>query len=206
MGCEKAISGRTVRIRRAEADDSAFLAQAALDCSHGVMDFLWRAMAWPGTSPLDFLTGAFAGGEGPVSYKNCLVAEFGGALVGMAQGAQLPPLDPEEPLAHPVMTPYAVLQQDDSLHWTAFAVVPEYRGCGIGSALLSAMDARAHGENLSRLTMIVFEENDRAVTLYRRFGYAVVDRHPLVVVPGMQYCSGDALLMEKIIDKKSIIN
>lgn len=209
MGCEKVIlpnSERSVRVRWAKADDSAFLAQAALDCSHGVTDFLWREMAWPGKTAHDFLTDIFAGADGPISYQNCLIAELDGKAVGMVQGAQLPlPPTDSQPL-HPVLEPFEVLQQHDSLHWMAFAVVPEHRACGVGHVLMSAMDARARREGFLRLTLIVFEENYRAVALYRRAGYAVIDRHALVLVPGMKYCNGDILLMEKIIDSKSIIN
>jgi RimJ/RimL family protein N-acetyltransferase len=51
------------------------------------------------------------------------------------------------------------------------AVAREWRGRGVGGALLAAaVDwARAHG--LHKLTLGVFPHNERAIGLYRRFGF-----------------------------------
>ncbi len=50
-------------------------------------------------------------------------------------------------------------------------VAQEWRGRGVGSALLEAAieSARAHG--LHKLSLSVFAHNDRAIALYRKFGF-----------------------------------
>jgi ribosomal protein S18 acetylase RimI-like enzyme len=51
------------------------------------------------------------------------------------------------------------------------AVVPEYRGKGVGPALLQAVEDHARRERCCKLTLEVQDDNTRARTLYRRFGF-----------------------------------
>ncbi len=50
-------------------------------------------------------------------------------------------------------------------------VAQEWRGRGVGSALLASAieSARAHG--LHKVSLSVFAHNDRAIALYRKFGF-----------------------------------
>lgn len=52
------------------------------------------------------------------------------------------------------------------------AVLPEWRGRGIGGALLAAAEERARGRGCCKLTLEVQEDNGRAVSLYERFGFS----------------------------------
>lgn len=52
------------------------------------------------------------------------------------------------------------------------AVLPAYRGRGIGRALLGAAEERARRAGCCRLTLEVLENNERARGLYRSFGFA----------------------------------
>ena len=51
------------------------------------------------------------------------------------------------------------------------AVIPKYRGRGIGRALLSAAEARAKSRGCCKLTLEVQDGNARARALYERFGF-----------------------------------
>ncbi|MCH8568873.1 MAG: GNAT family N-acetyltransferase [Balneolales bacterium] len=51
------------------------------------------------------------------------------------------------------------------------AVVPEYRGRGIGKLLLEAVEAKAEQMGCCKITLEVREDN-RAQKLYREFGFA----------------------------------
>jgi ribosomal protein S18 acetylase RimI-like enzyme len=51
------------------------------------------------------------------------------------------------------------------------AVVPEYRGRGIGRALLSAAETRARENGCCKLTLEVQDDNRPARSLYQRFGF-----------------------------------
>jgi RimJ/RimL family protein N-acetyltransferase len=56
-------------------------------------------------------------------------------------------------------------------------VAADWRGRGVGGALVEAAIewARAHG--LHKLTLSVFPHNDAAIALYRKFGFAEEGRH-----------------------------
>lgn len=52
------------------------------------------------------------------------------------------------------------------------AVVPEFRGKGIGRALLTEAEARARERGCCKLTLEVQDDNRRARGLYESFGFA----------------------------------
>jgi ribosomal protein S18 acetylase RimI-like enzyme len=51
------------------------------------------------------------------------------------------------------------------------AVAREWRGLGVGSALLAAAVERARAHGLHKLSLAVFPHNEAAIALYRRFGF-----------------------------------
>jgi len=58
----------------------------------------------------------------------------------------------------------------EGVAWIAtLAVLPEYRGRGIGAALLQACEAQIP---VSRIRLCVRPSNEGAIRLYERFGYA----------------------------------
>jgi ribosomal protein S18 acetylase RimI-like enzyme len=50
-------------------------------------------------------------------------------------------------------------------------VKPQYRGCGVGRALMAGIDAWARENGLDRLDLTVVTDNYAALSLYRSFGY-----------------------------------
>ena len=50
-------------------------------------------------------------------------------------------------------------------------VLAEYRGCGVGRALLSAIEAKARSLGCCKLTLEVRVDNVPARNLYRKFGF-----------------------------------
>ena len=51
------------------------------------------------------------------------------------------------------------------------AVLPQYRGKGVGQALLAAVEEHARRKGCCKLTLEVLDDNTRAQSLYRRFGF-----------------------------------
>lgn len=51
------------------------------------------------------------------------------------------------------------------------AVIPEYRGQGVGRTLLERVEARGRELGCCKLTLEVREDNDRAQRLYQKFGF-----------------------------------
>ena len=56
-------------------------------------------------------------------------------------------------------------------HVTQVCVLPEYRGTGIGEALLAATELNLRKRNFCMLSLTVTEANARAVGLYRRLNF-----------------------------------
>ena len=53
----------------------------------------------------------------------------------------------------------------------AMGVAPQWRGRGVGSALLAAAIVWARERGLHKLTLSVFPHNAAAIALYRKFGF-----------------------------------
>ncbi len=59
----------------------------------------------------------------------------------------------------------------DEGYITNIAVLPEYRQLGIATALLTRLDGLAKLENLSFISLEVRKSNQKAISLYEKFGY-----------------------------------
>jgi ribosomal protein S18 acetylase RimI-like enzyme len=78
----------------------------------------------------------------------------------------------------------------EGMAWIAtVAVLPEFRGRGIGAALLQACEARI---SVNRIRLCVRPSNDVAIRLYERFGYTRVGEWTKYYQDGES-----ALVMEK---------
>jgi len=96
----------------------------------------------------------------------------------------------------PVLAPYNALEEDDSDYICGMALFPPYRGQGLGARFLDLAENQGRERKLTRLSLIVFEQNAEAKKLYERHGYREMARHPVVPHPLIRN-SGDALLMVK---------
>jgi len=83
-----------------------------------------------------------------------LVAERDGAPVGLARGV---------PAGDGVVELHSV--------W----VHPDARGCGVGARLVEAVETWARGRGARTLRLGVLADNDGAVALYRRLGFAATE-------------------------------
>lgn len=182
-------------LRRACREDAPAIAELYRFSSGGVADYVWQKLAVPGEAPIDVGAQRYAREGTGFSYENCLVADDDGATIGMINAfAIAEPTDPAALEEDPVLRPYAELEAVDSLYVSGVALLPSYRGQGIGTRMMLAMRERARGEGLARLSLIAFAQNPASIRLYERLGYAVVDRRAVVPHPLIHY-TGEALLM-----------
>jgi len=75
------------------------------------------------------------------------------------------------------------------------AVLPSAQGRGVGGLLLTAALEAAAGTEAERMLLEVGDRNDPAIALYRRHGFAVIDRRRRYYVDG-----SDALVMSRSLD------
>ena len=181
--------------RRGEARIAARLLQIAAD---GMADYTWSTIAEPGDDLLDVGEARLARMGAPISFENATFAETDGLPAGMMLGFPIP--DGEAPVApadaDPVLAPLIELEQPNSFYICALAVFEKRRGQGIGSILLRDAERKALAYGHDTISLIVFEQNVGALSLYERTGYVEVARRPLVPHPLLRF-TGDALLVAK---------
>lgn len=200
--------------RRARKDDAPRIAELFRLSSGGVADYVWSTMSvdYPGLTTLEIGARRYARDDIVFSYKNCVVAEVDGEVVGMLvaflmeaddgegdgdhepggqQGNEEASADPGEP---DVLAPYGELEVPGSFYICGMALLPGYRNRGLGTRFLAIARALAREQGCRELSLIAFAQNTGAVALYERNGFTVTDRRPVVPHPLIQY-TGDALLM-----------
>jgi ribosomal protein S18 acetylase RimI-like enzyme len=91
------------------------------------------------------------------------------------------------------------IRDGNNLGWiTTLAVLPEYQGRGIGSALLEECEKQIDTPVI-RLNVRI--SNHSAIRLYRRFGYEQVS-----IWPGYYHDGEDAFILEKKVYRKGYNN
>lgn len=199
-------------IRPARKDDCGAIAGLYSISSDGVADYIWSRLAAPGEELRDVGRRRYEREDTSFSYRNCQVVESAEGVVGMlvafpAEAGEEPgagddsrpggdddagPGEPEDP----VLAPFAALEDPGSYYICGVALLPGYRGRGLGSRLMALAEEDAVARGLDRTSLIVFEENAGALRLYRRLGYDEVAR-ARVVPHRLIRVRGDALLMVK---------
>lgn len=116
------------------------------------------------------------------SYRNALVAEVDGSVIGAIigyDGARLEELrKPLFELMRDKLGNVPTVEDETSageFYIDSLAVLPQWRGHGVGRALLSAARDRAFAAGHDRVGLIVDFENPRAEALYRSLGFERVN-------------------------------
>lgn len=184
--------------RPAEKGESRTIARLYSMSSDGVADYLWTTLAGVGEDILDVGERRYSREDTPFSYKNCVVAESGGRVAGMIAAFPMPEPGEKGPRAEldPILAPYGRLEQYNSYYIAGMAVLPEYRGLGIGTKFLEIATDKALRMEFRMLSLIVFEQNEGAKRLYERHGFYEIAREEVVPHELIQY-TGYALLMVK---------
>ncbi len=187
-----------VTFRPAKKDECRTIARLYSISSDGLADYIWTKLAGPGEDILDVGEKRYSNEDLIFSYKNCLVAEYGGEIIGML--VAFPMHLPENPGTaaerDPVLKPYTILEKDNSCYIMGVAVFPEYRGKGLGNKFLDLAAGKALEYGLPQLSLIVFEQNEGAKRLYERHGFYEIMREKIVPHALIRH-TGYALLMVK---------
>jgi len=191
--------GRASRatFRAAVGGDCRRIAELVRIASGGVTDYVWSTLApeYPGLALIEIGAIRYSGEESVFSYKNCVVAEHDGEVIGLLLGF---PVEVEQGASSgepvdPVLEPYS-MEIPGSFYICSLAVLPEFRGLGLGTKMLDIAREQARESGLDTLSLLVFEQNEGAFRLYEREGFEVVDRARVVPHELIHY-TGDVLLM-----------
>lgn len=194
-------------IRPAMPDDAEDLARLIDIAGEGIPSWLWSQTATEGQSPLDVGIARAQRTNGGFSYRNALVAERDGQILGMvlAYPIDKAPQDDPDDLPPPI-APFVALEARSVGTWlvNALAVYAQARGDGIGTARLAEVETRAHQAGYPALSIQVYGQNHGAVRLYQRLGFRVVGHVPVRLHPCQPYYTGDVLALIKDVDGRDV--
>ncbi len=184
--------------RKSDASDLAVLLDSA---GRGLVAWLWTTLRAPGQSILDVgRQRIVASTNSPSYFPNWTVAEIDEEVVGGLTGFVVPETGksrdvPDLPEA---FAPYLELEALAAATWElmAISVFPEYRGLGLGAALLVEASNLARRSGVRQMSLLVESDNSGAVRFYGRSGFREMARRPFVPFPGSTD-QGDWILMVK---------
>jgi ribosomal protein S18 acetylase RimI-like enzyme len=182
-----------VCIRPAAKSDCRLIAELYRVASEGISDYIWTKLAGPGEDLLDVGQRRYERDDSVFSYRSTSIVECDSTRAGMLVAFPTS-IDENYVEEDPVLAPYSKLEEPDSFYICAMAVLPDYRGQGIGHQLLDLAAIKARELGLRKLSLIVFEENAGAKRLYEKTGFNDIAREP-IEPHALIHHGGDALLM-----------
>jgi ribosomal protein S18 acetylase RimI-like enzyme len=173
----------TPHFRRATPEDAGTLAEFVEFASEGLALHLWTKIAGPGRDPWSIGRERVLSGAVGLSFQNAVLAELSGRPAAGLISYALP--DTPEPTTDKLpamLVPLHELTNRVPGTWYVhgLAASPEYRGRGLGSALLTMADDLAASARKAGLSLIVSDTNGGARELYERCGYREVARCKMV--------------------------
>lgn len=169
--------------RAGRLEDAALLAELVNYAGEGLPLYLWSKMATSDQDGWDVGRARAARETGAFSYRNAAMIESSGTAVGCLVGYAIP--EEAEPIPDDMPAMFRPLQELENLapgtwYVNVLAVVPEHRGKGLGSKLLSLAEKMAEDAGHPGMSIIVSDANVGARRLYQRTGYAEVATRPMV--------------------------
>jgi len=193
-------------LRDAKRGDAPEMARLVEIASGGFIDFLFHDLI-PGMSSLKMVELGLASDEDPHTWRNAIVAEIGGKVIGISLSypssyhritPEMERFIPAERLDH--VRKYYGARVRDSWLLESLAVFPEYHKRGVGSRLIALTKSRAKDRGYPSLSLLVYTDNMAAQRLYSRHGFLVVQQ---VELESHKYIphEGGCLLMKCSLEK-----
>jgi ribosomal protein S18 acetylase RimI-like enzyme len=188
----------------ADCSDLAILLDAA---SRRIVSWIWSGMAEPGQSWFEVGRERIRNNADSTSYyKNWLVVQKGDRVAGAMYGFLIekpyvmPDLSEVPKAIHPLIELDQVAQ--GTWYLQVAAVFPEYRGQGLGTAILNHAESLATDRGATQISLAVEGDNIRAHQLYLRHGFREWATRPFVPFPGSDD-TADWILMVKDLEGHS---
>jgi GNAT superfamily N-acetyltransferase len=187
-------------LRPATIADASALAVLVDIAGEGMPAYMWSTLAAPGQSLLEIGRERAQRDTGGFSWRNAVVAELDGEVAAGLVGYLLDdPYDLSVLAETPeIVQPLVKLEAQAPGSWyvNVLATFPEFRGLGIGTALLEIAESNGSEAGAPALSVIVGSWNEEATRLYGRAGYEAVASEPAIPFPGRPH-EGDWVLMAK---------
>ena len=164
-------------LRPAERNEAAELAILIDIASHGFASWLWYGgvLSKSAESAFEHGRNMLRQDSGLGTWRDAVVAVVDDEIAGLSVSYGIDASIGEIEAKHPVLVPLLALQSRVIGHWfiDSLGVYRNYRGTGIGRALLEHEFTRAGGAPVSLITE---SHNDKAQALYRMNGFEEVAR------------------------------
>lgn len=172
-----------MQIRAATVADAEHLVRFVNMAADDLPLHFWKKTVGPAGDPLAYGRERAARESGNFSYRNAWIAEVEGqvvaCLLGYTAEEEPSPIDPDTP---PVFVPLLELEAMAPGSWylNVLASYAEFRGRGIGSALLAQAEAVARGAGCRSISLIAADTHLDALRLYAAKGFREAARRPVV--------------------------
>ncbi|MCR4667422.1 MAG: GNAT family N-acetyltransferase [Desulfovibrio sp.] len=183
--------------RLASPEDASLLAKIVITVSGGVVEALLDGLL-PAVSGEQVLTMVLRDASSHYSYKNCVLAEQGGEIVGLlfaypASFQKIPPLMKTMIPAKRLQPLIDILTAhvEHSLHINTFWVDAQLRGSGLSDSLMEYAGDLARDMNLSKIGLFAWRDNARALAFYARHGFTCVREVDIPPTFSEQHGHGD---------------
>ena len=172
----------SIQYRTGRKADCARIAQLINIASGGVIAYMFNGLV-PNQAPTEIIAHNLKQDREPYSYKNVIVAEDGGEIVGMALSFpadyhqiidEMRQFFPKERLAH--LQYFYAARVENSLFLDALCVDEAFRRKGIGGQLIVLTKQKARRSGYDWLSLIVFTDNHAAKRAYYKSGFEVVEK------------------------------
>lgn len=175
-----------INIRPARRDDAAHLAVLVDHAAEGMASHMWRELAGTAESPVEIGRQRALREEGGFSYRNARIVEANGEIAGCMVGYPIVDDGGDRSDVPPRALGLIELEQEVPGYWyvNVLAIYPEFRGQGLGTALLEEADRIGRETNAAGMAIIVSSGNNGARRLYERHGYVYRDQRKATPYPG----------------------
>lgn len=170
-------------IREAKASDAEHLVRFINMAADDLPLHFWRKSVGAERDPWDYGRERAARETGNFSFRNAWLAEVDGAvaacLLGYPAEDEPGPIDPDTPA---IFVPLLELEAlaPGSWYLNVLATYDQYRGKGLGSALLAYAEDVAQRAGCKSISLIAEDTHLDALRLYAAKGYREVARRPVV--------------------------
>jgi len=170
-------------IREARASDAEHLVRFINMAADDLPLHFWRKSVGAERDPWDYGRERAARETGNFSFRNAWLAEVDGAvaacLLGYPAEDEPGPIDPDTPA---IFVPLLELEAlaPGSWYLNVLATYDQYRGKGLGSALLAYAEDVAQRAGCKSISLIAEDTHLDALRLYSAKGYREVARRPVV--------------------------
>lgn len=195
-----------ITYRDAVLEDATSLTELMVRAGGDILQFVLDEVA-PGVSAQELYMHMVTSLDSECSYRHCVVASIRAGqsevVVGMANAfptallkGESTPYDLSKREAH--LQPRTKMQDWDSYFLNQIAVLPQFDGRGIARKLMTEVFNRGIVEGFDRITLHVWADNERAVSLYRQMGFIPVGIADIIWHPDLPHTGGSILMCRSL--------